>query len=371
MTNALVRALRPCGFEFILRTNSANANKRAEVIKEVFDDCIGVDIDLAHYSSNTTKALAEIIKAQNIDILWLIGDEFSDVPLLREALNPSGKIFYHLHSVPFYQAKLKDTFHGKWSNIAAYTSWYLFKHLREKLFKSYQKRYVKRTRQTANDVDRFITISQGYTQQLAAIYPELSEKFLTIYNPITRLTETNLPLEKKNEIIFLSRLTHADKRPDLILRIFAKVAGSHPQWKLKIVGDGPERENLERLARSLEIDRQVRFIGHSSNPAEHLASASILCMTSAFEGWPMALIEAMQYSVAPMAFNCSAGVEEILTDGRGILIPSGDIDGYAAELARLMDSAELRHQLTDSTSEFLQSLSITNIAPQWENLFNG
>ncbi|MCM1309723.1 MAG: glycosyltransferase [Bacteroides sp.] len=370
VTNALVKALRPKGYEFILITHAANAEKRSEVIREMFDDCVGVDIDLAHYSLSTTKVLTEILRPLKIDILWLIGDEFSNIPTLREALNPGAKIFYHLHSVPFYQAKLKDTFHGKRSNIAAYAGWFLIKHLREKLFNSYQLRYMQRSRQTAADTDRFITISQGYTRQLAALNPDLAAKFLTIHNPLIQRTGTFSLIEKQNEILFLGRLTRADKRPDLLLKIFAKVASSHPQWQLKIVGDGPERQNLEQLARELHIDRQTQFVGYSANPAEHLAAASILCMTSAFEGWGMALVEALQYGVAPMAFNCSAGVEEILTDGRGILVPPGEIDRYAAELARLMDSAVLRQELVGSASKFLKSLSITNIAPQWEQLFN-
>ncbi len=368
VTNALVNALKPHGFEFILITSSKNAKKQADVITEVFDQSIGLDIELAHYSKTTTNALANVLRPLNIDILWLIGDEFCDIPVLRHALKPNAKIIYHLHSVPFFQIRLKDTFNGNHGNRLAYANWYLFKHMREKLFRLYQRRYKKRTRKTAADVDTFITLCESYARQLAEIYPEYADKFHAIYNPIINEQTSYTPADKKNEIIYLGRLTHADKRPDLLLNIFAKVAPSHPQWRLIIVGDGPDRNKLEQLAIQLNICRQTRFIGFSHNPSVYLVSASILCQTSAFEGWPMAIVEGMQQGVVPIAFNCSAGVEELLSDGRGILVEPDNINEYAAHLTELMDSPSLRRQILDTHHTFLQKLGIKNIIRQWLSL---
>ncbi|MDE7336228.1 MAG: glycosyltransferase, partial [Muribaculaceae bacterium] len=326
------------------------------------------DFALARYSSTTSSRLAELIQPLKGDILWLIGDEFADISRLRAVLNPGGKVIYHLHSVPFFQVGLKNSFHGNESDRMAYGKWFLLKHMREKLLHTYSRRYAKRTGITATEADAFVTLCNGYRRQLAGLYPAHASKFRAIYNPAGKPVEVN-PADKRREVLYLGRLSFADKRVDRLLNIFAMIAGSHPAWKLRIVGDGPERSNLERQAAELGLENCVEFCGFSSNPAEYLKSASILCMTSEFEGWPMAIVEAMQYGVAPIAFGCTAGVRELLADGRGIAVKPGDIHSYALQLSQLMASPDLRGEIVGTHKPFLRELSISNIAAQWKELF--
>ncbi|MCM1309722.1 MAG: glycosyltransferase [Bacteroides sp.] len=363
VTNMLAEALRTRGFEFVLVTSGS----KAEVKSAAFSEVLALDFLTSRYDPTVTARLAEALQPLNIDIIWLAVDELAAIRSLRKALSPGGKIIYHLHGVPFYQATIKAAYHDNPNNPVAIAKWFFFKHLRENLFKSYTRRYIKRTRQTASDVDSFITLSEGYTRELVDKFPEYAAKFQTIHNPIAESGDIVVP-EKKTEILYLGRLTRADKHPDLLLKIFAKVAAAHPQWTLKIVGDGPEREHLERLAKKLHIDRQTQFTGFTSTPAEHLATASILCLTSKCESWGMVLIEAMQYGVTPVAFNCSAGVEEVLSDGRGILVPPGKINTYADEVNRLIDNPKSRQQICSNHADFIKSLSIKNIVTQWEKL---
>jgi len=353
VTDAIVKALCPRGFEFILITEKVipGCSRR---VRGLYSEVVLADIPLAHYSKTTTIRLAEFLRPLQCDILWLIGDEFADIPLLRSALNPGGKVFYHLHSTPFFQVRIKTALSSR-------------KRLTEKLFHNYSRRYRRRTGRTAADVDGMITLCGGYAEQLKALYPTQADKFRAIYNPAAT-TNDRPAVEKKREILYLGRLSYADKRVDNLLRIFAKIHDAHPSWKMKIVGDGPERENLQRLAADLGLSR-VEFCGFSANPAEHLASASILCMTSDFEGWPMALVEAMQYGAVPMAFNCSAGVTEILADGRGELVPPGNLHLYAERLSQLMAAPDLRSEIIARHAPFLEKLSIPKIAALWENLF--
>ncbi len=353
VTDTIVATLRHRGFDFILITEKVipECDKR---VRGLYAEIVFADIPLAHYSRTTTLRLAELLRPLRCDHLWLVGDEFADIPLLRSAINPGGKVFYHLHSTPFFQVRIKTALSAR-------------KRLTEKLFHNYSRRYRRRTGRTVAAVDGLITICRGYADQLKAIYPAQADKFLAIYNPVST-TNYKPEVEKKREILYLGRLSYADKRVDNLLRIFARIHDAHPSWTLKIVGDGPERDNLQRLAASLGLSR-VEFCGFSANPAEHLASASILCMTSDFEGWPMALIEAMQYGDVPMAFNCSAGVAEILADGRGELIPPGDFHLYAERLSQLMAAPDLRNEIIARHASFLEKLSISKIANQWEKQF--
>lgn len=367
VTDTIAGALRTEGFDFVLVTEKVVEKCRRRV-DSLYSGVVIADFALARYSATTSSRLAELIQPLKGDILWLIGDEFADVDRLRAALNPGGKVIYHLHSVPFFQVGLKNSFHGNETDRIAYGKWFLFKHMREKMLHTYSRRYARRTGITAATTDAFVTLCHGYRRQLAAIYPELDSKFTAIYNPAGKPVEVS-PADKRRELLYLGRLSFADKRVDRLLNIFALIAGSHPGWKLRIVGDGPERANLQRQAAELGLDNCVEFCGFSSNPAEYLKTASILCMTSEFEGWPMAIVEAMQYGVAPIAFGCTAGVCELLADGRGIAVQPGDTHNYALQLSQLMASPDLRDEIIGKHKPFLSELSISNIAPKWKELF--
>ncbi len=365
VTDIIVSNLPRLEYEVVLITGKL-LDKCRERVDKLYSDVIIIDTPLAHYSETTTSKLAECICGLGGDILWLIGDEFYEIPMLRRVLNPDAKIIYHLHSTPFFQVRLKDSFRGDKRNSISYFKWYILKHLRNKLFKTYNRRYRCRSGRTAANVDYFVTLCEGYRQQLVEIFPEVADKFISIYNPISRMVTTTLV--KRKEIIYLGRLSYADKRVDNLLRVFALVTEKHKDWILKIIGDGPELSNLQQLAYDLDLTR-VEFCGYSRNPSQYLATASILCLTSEVEGWPMSLVEAMQHGVAPIAYGCSAGVCELLGDGRGVLVPTGDIDGYATSLSELMDSPKLRNRILATHPDFLHSLDIHNIMPQWLKLF--
>ncbi len=366
VTDSIVSALKLHGIKVILVTEKV-INECRHRVDALYSKVLIANFPLAHYSVRTTQLLADLIRPEQADILWLIGDEFAAIPTLRRALKPDGKILYHLHSIPFFQVRLKDTYYGNRTNRFAYTKWYLLKHMRERLFKSYTRRYMRRTMQTATDINAFITLCKSYADDLRLRYPELAYKFISIYNPAPHYVR-NSETPKRKELIYVGRLSFADKRVDNLLRIFAKVSHGHKGWTLRIVGDGPERQNLESLSAELGIADYTEFTGYVDNPSDALSSASILCLTSDIEGWPTALVEAMQHGVVPMAFNCSQGVAELLADGRGILIPPGDIDEYANRLSQLMASPDLRAEITATHMPFLSQLSIDIIINQWKRI---
>lgn len=367
VTDSIVRALNHSGFEFILITEKV-IEKCRERVEALYTRIIYVDFPLARYSPKISHALSEIIKPLNGNVLWLISDDMADIPTLRAALAPGGKVIYHHHNVPFFQVILKDSFRGKKSEHAAYLKWYLLKHLREKLFHTYTRRYINRALKTATDADAYVTLTDAFCSQLRALHPQCADKFLAIYNPNTTKPANISFDDKRREVIYLGRLSYPDKRVDRLLRIFAKIAGSHPNWRLRLIGEGPDRVNLERLANELNI-QNIEFCGFSNNPAKYLTTASIICLTSQYEGWPMALIEGMLYKVAPIAFGCTAGVRELLADGRGIIIEPNDEANFAKQLSQLMASPEQRREIVEANTAFLSKLSIEYIAEQWKELF--
>lgn len=344
ITERLVKALRPGGFRFTLFTNETVAEPKN------FDHVHVYPTRIRGFNESATRAIAKEIAPLCPDIVWLIGDDYDRLDLLRPAMAPQGKIIYHLHSIPFFQVGLKT------SKAVAM--------IREKVFHTYTRRYRRRTAATLRNVDSYITLCNGYARQLQHLYPDEADKIQAIYNPAPE-TSFN-PQPKQREIIYVGRLSYADKRVDNLLRIFARVAPTHPDWTLKIIGDGPARPALEELARKLEFN-QVQFLGYQ--PKINMSESTIICLTSVVEGWGMSLVEGMQQGVVPIAFNCSAGVEELLSDGRGILVEPDNIDEYARKLTELMDSPELRSKILATHQTFLQKLDIHNILKHWLPIF--
>ncbi len=164
-------------------------------------------------------------------------------------------------------------------------------------------------------------------------------------------------------MLFVGRLTYADKRVDRLLRIWAEVSKHNPDWSLHIVGDGKDRPNLEKLAGELAL-KNITFHGYC-DPAPHYESASVLCMTSTFEGWPQVLVEAMSSGVVPIAFGCTDGVREILGDGRGVLVEGFDEKAYAAGLHRLLQDRQSREQRRALYPTYVSQFGCDTIAELW------
>lgn len=112
--------------------------------------------------------------------------------------------------------------------------------------------------------------------------------------------------------------------------------------RLLVVGDGPDRPEVERLVSELGLDGQVELLGDRDDVDAILARASVFVLSSRSEGLPMAVLEAMAAGVPTIASNVG-GIPEVVNDGAdGVLVAPGDAHALADALRRLLDDAELR-----------------------------
>lgn len=121
---------------------------------------------------------------------------------------------------------------------------------------------------------------------------------------------------------------------------------------LVLVGDGPEREELEERAAALSID--VRFLGHRTDIAELLARADVCVLPSLTEGLSNAVMEAMAAGKAIVATNVG-GTGELLRDGRGILVPPADAEALARAISRVLRDPELSASLRAHSREWARA----------------
>jgi glycosyltransferase involved in cell wall biosynthesis len=108
--------------------------------------------------------------------------------------------------------------------------------------------------------------------------------------------------------------------------------------RLMILGEGPQRGELEALIARLGLGDRVRLLGHIANPLKYFRRAQVFALSSTVEGLPNVLVEAMMCGCTPVSTNCPTGPSEVLQDGRfGILVPVGDPDAMAQGIADALD----------------------------------
>lgn len=157
----------------------------------------------------------------------------------------------------------------------------------------------------------------------------------------------------------------------VLLNALARVLPRHPEWRAIILGEGPDRELLERLASQLGILAQVEFKGVVKDPTHHLLSSHLFVLSSWVEGFPNALCEAMASGLPVIATTCTDSIPMILDEGRaGVMVPPGDVEALASAMARLMGDQDLRRSLGSAATSITTRYSVSNILDLWEGLLN-
>ena len=220
-----------------------------------------------------------------------------------------------------------------------------------------------------------VLLSEGFRAELCKYLPakeELRRKICVIPNMVNcsslGTAEPDFSAKKK-ELLFVGRLEPGAKRVDLLLRIWAKLEKRFPEWSLRVVGDGDYLPALKELAGTLRLER-VFFEGFQ-NPEPYYRDASVFCLTSAYEGFGLVLVEAASFGCVPVAFDSFAAARDIISDGEnGCLVPAFDLDAYAETLARLMSDDALRERLAENAlAQIPEKFSPEKIGAQWEALF--
>lgn len=158
------------------------------------------------------------------------------------------------------------------------------------------------------------------------------------------------------------------KRIEDVIHIFCRVSSQIPS-KLLMIGDGPERQNAEVLARSLCTQMDVRFLGKQEAVEELLAIADVFLMPSESESFGLAALEAMACEV-PVVSSNAGGIPEVNIEGvTGYLLNVGDVEGMAARTLELLQDEEKLAQFKKNAFAQAQHFNISNILPQYEAFY--
>lgn len=169
-------------------------------------------------------------------------------------------------------------------------------------------------------------------------------KIVTIYNGIDTERFRFVGGQPRGPLVTVGRLS-AEKNYQLVIRALQVACKVEPGLRLEVIGDGPCRQELERLARSLDIADYVTFLGETRNVEHRLGQASVFILPSLTEGVSLTLLEAMAVGLPAIATDVGGNVEVVADQITGIIVPSNDVGRLAEAILHLWRNPALAREM--------------------------
>ncbi len=231
-----------------------------------------------------------------------------------------------------------------------------------------KRKYINALVKSCKNVDNLVLVSN----ELAEFYKKyLGNKVFYIPNCLDKIPNKISKLDSKN-LVAIGRLSK-EKAFDDLLRLFKKISLKYPEWKLNIVGDGMEKNNLLDLASELKLGDKVIFHGYQNKDYINnvLLESSIYVMTSHTESFGLVLIEAMSYGLPCISYTSAQGANEIIDDNEnGYLIKDRNEEEMISKIELLIGDDKLRNKLGKNARLKSKNYSNEVVLDKWSKIIN-
>jgi len=191
-------------------------------------------------------------------------------------------------------------------------------------------------------------------------------KIITIHNPV--FAPKSCTDFSNRTIVAVGRLT-TQKRFDLIIQAFAITAKTHPDWRLKIVGDGPLHDDLMALIKALGVADIVSISAPTKSITNIYEDCSIFAIASQWEGFPNALAEALSCGLLGVGFSQTAGVSQLIQDGFNGVLAHGEPTSqhFSTALTNLIEKEEQWPTMSNNAMQISKTYSVEVWQAAWLN----
>lgn len=226
-----------------------------------------------------------------------------------------------------------------------------------------------------NQSDVITAVSQNLRDETYQNFP-IEKNIEVIYNFVDVERFRRKPIDAFKKVISPNGeriLLHASnfrkvKRVQDVVKIFSEVRAEMPA-KLLFVGDGPERQMAEELSRNLNLTEDIRFVGKQDQMEDILAIADLFLLTSDYESFGLAALEAMAAGVPVVSTN-AGGLGEINIHGEtGFMSNVGDVQSMSSQAIHILQDDATLQKFRDNAVVQAQKFDIKNIIPQYEILY--
>lgn len=195
-------------------------------------------------------------------------------------------------------------------------------------------------------------------------------RVISISNPCPfQVQYDHMPSPDSRIVLSVGRLV-PQKGFDLLLSAWQYVCEKAPDWRLRIIGDGPDKASLVRLSHTLGVQDTVEFVPSTKCLARHYSEAGIFCLSSRFEGFGLVLVEAISFGIPVVSFDCEVGPAEILKGTGALLVEAGDVDGLGQSVLDLIVDPMQREHISGLSKSRAEEFQSKYVIEKWVQLFD-
>lgn len=204
-----------------------------------------------------------------------------------------------------------------------------------------------------NRSDLVVLLAKKWKALFDENFSDVKVPTAVLYNPSTHVEKVDWGCKQK--LIIMVGFLNDNKAPNVLLEAWAMIRDKYPEWKVSLLGNG-EVERFKQLAENMELQDSVEFAGYvvGEEKKKYLEEASIFCMCSYQEGFPMVVLEAWEHNICVVTTPVG-GLPDVLEEGMNALtFDFGDVQGLSNQLMTLMDNEKLRRQMSDYSYDFVE-----------------
>ena len=229
-------------------------------------------------------------------------------------------------------------------------------------------RLLKKIKKIYSKVYSVIVLNQNELKKYKQLLNSKSNNIHLIYNS-TKPVKLDIP--KKNIVLSIAHFNH-QKRNDLLIKSWVKVVREHKDWKLLIIGEGPNLSYCKEIIKKNNIHKYVEIITRTNQVEQYYCKSKIFALSSRFEALPMVLIEAKSYGLPCVSFDVESGPSEIINNNiDGFLIKYNDVNSLVKSLLTLIeDETKISIMSKMSKIDYEKRFSPKKIYSSWRKILN-
>lgn len=325
------------GYEVaILCLNNAHENPFYPFSEKIQTASVSVGGNPISYFSAYKKGIQQFVNTYQPDVIFVCDDGLKGF-FLPKIIQTKAKWVYERHVSKLIESNTNQNFIQK---TITHFKWYLM----ERLGKNFSK---------------FIVLTEGNKKEWSSL-----KNIEVISNPLP--FQSDEKSSQKNKVVICVGKISYQKGQDLLLKIWENVHQDFPDWQLHLYG----KENLNFLD-TQHLKNNVYFFPPEKNIQQKYLDSSIYVMPSRFEGFGMVLIEAMEFGLPCVSFDCDYGPGDIIHHGEdGFLIENGNTKDFTEKLKLLISNHELRIKMGEAAKVNVEKYYPKHIMHQWDDLLN-
>jgi len=244
-----------------------------------------------------------------------------------------------------------------------------------------EKNKIERLGKRLRNYDKIVTICDEMKKETIELYPFLEDKIVRIYNPfnfdrVYKLAENTEEITFEQQKLYscdyfisVMRLTTKQKDFSTLLKAYKKLVELGRKEKLLIFGDGPDKNQIEKMIKELNLEEKAILMGSVKNPYPWIKNAKLFVHSSKYEGFGLVLVEAMINDVCVVSADCPVGPKEVLDYGKsGILVKAGDVDSL---VDGMLEGLKNKEKYIEHSKLRVKEFDIKEVMKEYEKIIEG